>query len=156
MTPHLVSHARGLAFGTILMMEAGLIMQILIVGIYWPFIHESQMKRIRVLPNFTIEYWNTLFKHTYPAATILANIMLTKIAFISSHYVYCIRIGVIYAVFNYWGTLSRGYPLYWFLKWESVPETIGMCIALIVVACFIFLGVTKAVNSTKEMIGGTK
>jgi hypothetical protein len=149
-----VSHARGLAFSTILMMEAGLIMQILIVGIYWPFVHESLMQRIRGLPNFTIEYWNSLFKHTYPAAAILANIMLSRIAFIRSHYIYCIRIGVIYAVFNYWGTLSRGYPLYPFLKWESIPETIAVCIALIAMACFIFLGVTKVVNSTKGMIGG--
>ena len=137
------------------MMEAGVIMHILIVGIYWPFLHESTMQRIQVKPNFTVEYWNTIFKHSYPAAAILANIMLSRIAFIRSHYMYFIRIGVIYAVFNYWGTLSRGYPLYPFLTWESIPETIAVCIALIAMSCFIYLGITKAVNSTKGMIGGT-
>ena len=116
-TPQPVSHARGLAFSTILMMEAGLIMQILIVGIYWPLIHENFMQRISGKPNFAIEYWNTLFKHSYPAAAILANIMFSKIAFIRSHYIYCIRIGVVYAVLNYWGTMTRGYPLYPFLTW---------------------------------------
>ncbi len=136
-------------------METSLMIQILMVGIYWPFVHETLMQRIRGQPNFTIEYWTTVFKHSYPAAAILANIMFSKIAFVRSHYKYAIRIGVIYAVFNYWGTLSRGYPLYPFLKWESIPETSAVCIALIAGTCFIFLGVTKAVNSTKEMIGGT-
>ena len=135
------------------MMEAGVIMQVLIVGIYWPFIHESLMNRIRPLPDFPVHYWNSMFKHTYPAFAMVANIMLSRVAFIRSHYLYCVRIGVIYSVFNYWGTLSRGHPLYPFLTWENVPISILICIGLIILAVGIFLGVTGIINSTKQKLG---
>ena len=127
-------------------------MHILIVGIYWPFVHNYLMEHITSLPDFHVHYWNSIFKHTYPAFAIVVNVILSRIAFIQNHYIYCIRIGSVYAVFNYWGTLSRGKPLYPFLTWESIPFTIMVCIALIAMATGFFLAVTKLVNSTKTLI----
>jgi hypothetical protein len=131
------------------MMEAGMIMQVLIVGIYWPFIHESMMNRLKPLPDFHIHYWNALFKHSYPAVAMIANIWLSRVAFIRGHYIYCIRIGIVYAIFNYWGTLSRGHPLYPFLTWESVPLGIAICAAIIGIATGMYLGLTNIVNKNK-------
>lgn len=135
------------------MMEAGTIMQVLIIGIYWPFVHEDLMRRITPLPDFPIHYWNTIFKHSYPAAAMLANIWLSRVAFIRSHYIYCIRIGIVYAIFNYWGTLSRGHPLYPFLTWESVPLGIAICAAIITMATAMYLGLTNIVNANKHTLG---
>jgi hypothetical protein len=135
-----------------LLTEAGLVMQALIVGIYWPFVHEYLMNHIKEMPDFTLQYWTSIFKHSYPAIAILANTIISKVAFIRAHYLYCFRIGTVYAVFNYWGTLQRGRPLYPFMTWESVPFTIVVCIGLMSVAAFLFVGVTKLVNSTKTLV----
>ena len=78
--------------------------------------------------------------------------LLSRIPFNSSHYTFSIKLGVVYAVFNYYGTKLRGRPLYPFLTWESIPDGIVICALLIGVSALLFLFVAYIANMNKSAV----
>ena len=49
---------------------------------------------------------------------------------VADHCKVIIPVHFVYDLFNLWGTKMIGRPLYWFLTWESYPESICVCVAV--------------------------
>ena len=86
-------------------MEYALIMQIIIVTVYWLIVHENVMLDLKSR-NITdpIFLYTTTQIHVFPFLAVAINSIFSKFSFNYAHYKYVIYIGSIYAVFNYAGT----------------------------------------------------
>ena len=128
-----------------------MIMQIVIMVIYWPFVHKSVIERLTSLGtiNDTWFMFTTIHLHTAPFIAVLINTIITKFSYNYTHYKYCIYIGLFYSVFNFAGTMHLGRPLYPFLTWTDFWTPI-ILIFLIAFGCGIYLGIAYLINSTKK------
>ena len=149
--PVAIKEAKGIYHTLLVLMEFAMIMQIFIIGIYWPFVHKSVMERNATLGTIN-DYWfmfTTIHLHTAPFVAVLINTVITKFHYNYAHYKYCIYIGIFYSVFNFAGTMHLGRPLYPFLTWTDHWTPI-ILIALMIIACSVYLGIGYLINSTKK------
>lgn len=63
--------------------------------------------------------------HTLPLILCGTNIILTKIVFLKGDSKILSIAGLIYMIFNGFGTLEIGHALYGIATWESFPATVG-------------------------------
>jgi hypothetical protein len=63
--------------------------------------------------------------HTLPFIFCGINLLLTKIVFLKGDFKFLSAAGLIYMIFNGFGTLEIGHELYGIATWESFPETVG-------------------------------
>ena len=73
------SNRKDLTFLTICLLEAGLIMQILIVSIYWPFIHDFFLEELILRDDFPVVYLITVVIHSWPFLAVLLNVILSQV-----------------------------------------------------------------------------
>ena len=87
--------------------------------------------------------------HFCPLIASFANALLTHAIYSKEHFIYCLPIGVVYAAFNYTGTLYHGKPMYPFMNWEDV-WTLLNSLVLIGISMLQYLGVASFINWTKK------
>ena len=66
--------------------------------------------------------------HTLPLLFVTLNILVTKIVFLQRDYKICGFAGLIYMIFNAFGTFAIGHPLYPIATWSDIYGTVGMFI----------------------------
>jgi hypothetical protein len=64
--------------------------------------------------------------HTLPLICCFVNIMITKIIFLRGDYKFSMSAGMIYMIFNGFGTLEIGHELYGCVPWDNFSSTVGM------------------------------
>ena len=77
------------------------------------------------------------------------NAVLTRATYSKEHFIYCLPIGVVYAVFNYVGTRYHGKPMYPFMNWEDAWTFLNSLV-LIGISMLQYLGVGSFINWTKK------
>ena len=150
-SPVAIKEAKGIYQVLLILMEFAMIMQIIIVVVYWPFIHKSVIERCTVLGTINDKWFmfTTTHLHTFPFIAVLINTLITKFQYNYAHYKYCIYIGLFYSVFNYAGTMHLGRPLYPFLTWTD-HWTLIILVELTAFACSMYLGIAYLINRTKK------
>ena len=143
-----IKNARRLVAATVLTLEFGLAMQIMVMIVYWPLIHDYVMEDIKGL-NDDVVYWIMILIHSWPFLTVFLNVAMTKTIFIYEHYRYLLYVGVIYTIINFVATKVKGKPLYDFLHWNDMSSLI-YAIFLNVIAISFYLGMCFLVNSVKN------
>jgi hypothetical protein len=63
--------------------------------------------------------------HTLPLIFCALNIMITKIIFLRGDFKFLMAAGMIYMIFNGFGTLEIGHSLYGFVDWTEFTSTVG-------------------------------
>ena len=66
-----------------------------------------------------ISITHTYIVHSVPGACALVLMVISNTVLIRRHCVYLLYFGMIYSASNYYATLKKGEPLYWFLTWED-------------------------------------
>lgn len=61
--------------------------------------------------------------HTLPLLFCSVNIMISKIIFLRGDYKFLMAAGMIYMIFNGFGTLEIGHDLYGFALWDDFTKT---------------------------------
>jgi hypothetical protein len=141
--------ASGIFGLTLITLEFGLIIEIMVVVVYWPWVHPSVLEEILPL-NDSIIYWTMIWIHIWPFIAMVVNVGMSKTVFIYRHYQYVVVLGIIYAVTNFIGTKIKGKPLYPFLLWEDWTSIVVMS-GLILVGVGFYLTVCYVVNSLKRV-----
>lgn len=75
-----IKEAKGVYHTLLVLMEFAMIMQTMIIVIYWPFIHKSVIERNTILGTIN-DYWfmfTTIHLHTAPFVAVLINTVITK------------------------------------------------------------------------------
>ena len=80
--------------------------------------------------------------HVFPAFGLFLTQKSTDMYLCTSHWILFVPVGIIYNIINYYATLSRGKPLYWFLTWEDYTSVI-VVIALQIIFSLIWVGLAK-------------
>jgi hypothetical protein len=57
--------------------------------------------------------------HTLPLLFVSINMLVTKIVFLQRDYKICGFVGLIYMIFNAFGTFAIGHPLYPIINWQT-------------------------------------
>ena len=130
----------------ILAMEFGLVLQIMIVAVYWPLIHSDVI--LSIAEGEVIAYWITILIHSWPFFAVTLNVLVSQVVFIYCHYRYMILVGIVYALTNYSATKLKGKPLYKFLHWEDQTSII-ISLSLLSATVFFFLALSFAINTNK-------
>ncbi len=121
----------------------------MVVMVYWLMIHNDIIDRI-LATNDAVIYWVTVLIHILPFLAALANCTATTFKFVMRHYFYCLYIGLVYSPINYIGTLIRGKPVYPFLKWEEMGNSLVLCLGFVLVAIVFFLITANIMNLVKK------
>ena len=116
-TPIPKIQAKGKLFIALFALEYSLVIQVLIVLVYWLLIFDEILENV-LAKNDTVIYLLTILIHTLPFLAALSNCLATHFTFVKSHYLYCFIIALIYFPLNYLGTQIKGRPVYPFLRWE--------------------------------------
>jgi hypothetical protein len=92
--------------------------QFFITLVYWTVLHTYILEYLEAMETFDyIAYYIYIFVHIQPFISVVIQIYVSKVKFISSHRFYMIPLGVAYLFVNYCGTKYYGEPLYPFLSW---------------------------------------
>ena len=75
--------------------------------------------------------------------------VISNTVLIRRHCVYLLYFGMIYSASNYYATLKKGEPLYWFLTWEDWRS-----FAIVAVLDVVFAGVFYLIAVVDEKITG--
>ena len=117
--------------------EFAVISNVTVVLMYWGVIHNE------VIHNFEgYIKLHMYIVHIFPALGLFLTQKSTDMYLCTSHWILFVPVGIIYNIINYYATLQRGKPLYWFLTWEdytSVFIVIGMQVAF----SLIWIGLAK-------------
>ena len=65
---------------TAVIMQMALVMQIMVVTVYWPVLHAHVLIEIAPLNDIVI-YWIMVYIHFWPFLAVLFNVLLTKVVF---------------------------------------------------------------------------
>lgn len=145
-----VAKRTSLVFVYTLTMEMAMVMQVMIVAIYWPVLHAPMLTQIKGAPNEELIYWTMVFIHTLPFFGVAINVWITpKVEFMHSHYTYFIQYGVFYMFLNFLGTKYRGKPVYPFITWEDWTTVIVLAV-LMALELSVFFLTCYVVNWTKS------
>jgi len=63
--------------------------------------------------------------HTIPFIFCAINILISKIIFLRGDYKYLMAAGMIYMIFNGFGTLEIGHEIYGCVMWDNFTKTIA-------------------------------
>jgi hypothetical protein len=148
-TPVIQSQATGKDFIALVALEYSLVIQVMVVLVYWLMIHNEIIDRI-LATNDVIIYWLNIFIHILPFLAALVNTLATSYTFVMKHYFYCLCIGLVYAPLNYIGTKIRGKPVYPFLKWEEMGISLLLSGGFVIVAIVFFFVTAYLINLTKK------
>jgi hypothetical protein len=145
----LQSEVTGKDFIALVFLEYSLVIQVMVVVVYWLMIHNEIIDRI-LATNDIIIYWLNICIHILPFLAALVNALATSFTFAMKHYFYCLCIGVIYAPLNYIGTKIRGKPVYPFLKWEDMGLSLLLSAGFVLVAIVFFFATAYLINLYKK------
>jgi hypothetical protein len=148
-TPVNQSQGTGKDFIALVALEYSLVIQVMVVSVYWLMIHNEIIDRI-LATNDAIIYWLNMFIHILPFLAALVNTTATSFTFVMKHYIYCLCIAAIYAPLNYIGTKIRGKPVYPFLKWEDMGISLLISAGFVLVAIVFFFVTAYLINLSKK------
>ena len=107
--------------------------QVIITAIYWPVLHP--IVKAKIQHSDPVLYFHMLYVHSVPFVTLCINLVFSRVTFLRGHWCYTVFFGMIYPVFNYFGSWYRGKNLYPIIRWEYKLE-----VFLVIVAFNLFSG----------------
>ena len=99
-----------------LLFSIALIMQVIIVGVYWTMLHEDTMARNKAHTGALIYQ---CLVHSLPALGCFYNLTVTDFIFYRGIEKLCYGLGVFYLLVNFAMTKITGNVTYWFLSWKD-------------------------------------
>lgn len=130
-----------------ILFQMGLVMNLLVVVIYWCFIRDfSNFEGIQLVHLITV--------HLFPALAFLFNWHLTDVVLFDGHNKGLLVLGLIYMCVNAEMTIATGKPLYWFLTWEDYKSPL-ICLSFIAATYFVFGALVKVSQKMKPHMSST-
>ena len=107
-----------LAF-THLLFELTAVIDALGMSIYWGMIH-SRNQATLLAAGEVLKLAHMIMIHSFPTLSLILIYWATeRLVIKSTHWKMVIPLVPIYGAINYFETMERGKPLYWFLTWED-------------------------------------
>ena len=121
---------------------------------YWAVLHSLVVEELEKMETFDyIAYYIFIVVHIQPFISILIQIYVSKVKFISSHRFYMIPLGIVYLSVNLFGTKYYGEPFYPFLTWEDYKSPL-IGATLIAIGYYSFDSFCRRVNRLEFNRGG--
>lgn len=98
--------------------EIAVIMNLVIMVVYWPILHETVIKWCYERGEMGKVAHNH-FVHIFPFFAVVLNFLFTDVVISGVHTKAILPIAVTYGYKNYQATIQMGEPVYWFLDWED-------------------------------------
>jgi hypothetical protein len=128
---------------THLLFEAGLFMNIIVVIVYWGFLHKDGIGNFKGLE--VVHMWMV---HILPAISFSINHLTTDIVIYDDHAKGLCSVGIIYSVVNAYHTITTGVPLYAFLTWTDYKSPL-ICALIMIAFLLVFGSVAKVTRMMK-------
>jgi hypothetical protein len=95
--------------------------------VYWAALYKEDLKELNDFEDEDYKFylfWHKTLSHILPFVSSVIHAWLSRAVYIPGHSIYMITMGVLYLFTNYYGTLLRGKPLYFFMTWNDYTTII--------------------------------
>ena len=128
---------------THLLFEASLFMNIIVVIVYWGFLHKDGIGNFKGLE--VVHMWMV---HILPSISFIINHLATDVVICDGHAKGLCSVGIVYSAVNAYHTISTGVPLYPFLTWTDYKSPM-ICVIMMMGFLFIFGSIAKLTRMMK-------
>ena len=123
-------------------------MNLLCVTVYWSLLHKESITDTDVIGN-PIREFLMYANHILPFIFNWINFSITDVVMARSHWKGLSFLPPFYFYINYIETKKAGKPLYSFLTWEDMPESLLVCVGLAVFALGSFVLLAQFTTALK-------
>jgi hypothetical protein len=131
-----------------MLFEVSLIMNIVVVTVYWSLLHQESISDCGGDP---LKILNVYWAHIVPGFSVAVNFAMTDVVMRSRHCKVIPIVATLYGIVNYYETKKRGKPLYFFLTWDD-SSTIFIYGGLIAGFTVVFMGLSQLTVAIKRSI----